>query len=711
MATNSPPSPGPLSGELAALRELAEFHGVQTCYVDMAHQPRHASAESILAVLAALGSPVQRVADAPEALRDARGALAGRMTEPVHVAWEGAPPAIPLRFPDRASPRRLRCEWRLEDGEERRAEVDWDALRPGRTSVVDEVRWVRRMLPLPPRLPVGYHSLTVECERGRFQAEVFRAREKCFQAPAGSRSWGVFAPLYGLRSERGWGAGNFADLSKFLAWVGERGGRFAGTLPLLPAFLDQPCEPSPYSPVSRLFWNEFYLDLDRVPELASCAAARRLLADATFQGRLRELREASWVDYGAEMALKREALARLSRWFFSRPSSRREAFEEHLRERPELMDYARFRAVHERRGEPWGQWPARMRDGDLRDADGASAARQYHLYVQWLAREQLTEVVSRARKQGVELYLDMPLGTHRDGYDAWRYRDVFALDASGGAPPDPTFTQGQDWGFPPMHPQRSREQGHAYMRAYVRRQLSQARMLRFDHVMGLHRLYWVPRGRPASEGAYVRYPAEEFYALLSIESHRYRAAIIGENLGTVPPEVDRGMRRHGVAGMYVLQYEARPDSRAPLRRAPANAVASFNTHDMPPFAAFWKGLDIADRRDLGLLKPGEEARERRFRAEVRKALAGHLVQGGRLERGSRGLREVFRAAAELLGRSSARWVLLNLEDLWEEVHSQNTPGTTVERVNWRRKLRWTLEEIRDLSEARATLAALDRARD
>jgi 4-alpha-glucanotransferase len=205
----------------------------------------------------------------------------------------------------------------------------------------------------------------------------------------------------------------------------------------------------------------------------------------------------------------------------------------------------------------------------------------------------------------VELYLDMPLGAHGDGYDVWRYRELFALGASGGAPPDPVFTQGQDWGFAPVHPQRSRERGHAYLRAYLRHHLRHAGMLRIDHVMGLHRLYWVPRGQPASQGAYVTYPAEEVYAMLSIESHRHQAVIVGEDLGTVPPEVSRSLKRHAVGGMFVAQYEFCLPPKPVLRPVPRNVVASLNTHDMPPFHAYWRGLDIEDRRALGLIKRSE----------------------------------------------------------------------------------------------------------
>ncbi|MBN1607561.1 MAG: 4-alpha-glucanotransferase [Polyangiaceae bacterium] len=690
----------PVRNTLRVLYLLARQYGVQTSYVDMAKQRREASPESLLAVLRTLGVDVTRMSDVPRALRETRHARAQRVLEPVCVAWGTSPAAVPLRLPNQASAGHLRCKWILEDGTPRRIDSRLQDLptapgkgSPRRAGRNDARRRIVRYVAVPRGLPTGYHRLVVECGGDRFESLVFSAPEACFQGPVRKRTWGVFAPLYALHSDTGLGAGNFADLAKLVSMVSEHGGGFVGTLPLLPAFLSKPCEPSPYSPLSRLFWNEFYLDLEQIPELDSCAAARRLMASSAWRQQRDRLRRAPLVDYVAQMALQRAVLEVLSKSFFTKASSRRDAFQRFCRPHPELETYARFRAVHERRGQPWTRWPARMRDGELRDGDSPVGLRRYHLYVQWLAQQQMTRLSEHARTSGVDLYLDMPLGTHRDGYDTWRHPQLFALDASGGAPPDPVFTRGQDWGFAPIHPQRSREQGHAYIRSYLRRHLEHARMLRFDHVMGLHRLYWVPRGLPASEGAYVTYPAEEFYAMLSIESHRHHAAIIGENLGTVPAEVNRSLRRHGVSGMFVVQYEARPAPSSALRRVERHEIARLSTHDMPPFAAFWAGLDIEDRRALGLIKPQNLARERRLRERVRTALHRLLRQRRLLGRNETGTAAVCRGVTEYLGASPARWLLVNLEDLWQETASQNTPGTSTERVNWRRKLRFSLEAI------------------
>ena len=257
--------------------------------------------------------------------------------------------------------------------------------------------------------------------------------------------------------------------------------------------------------------------------------------------------------------------------------------------------------------------------------------------------------------------------------------------------------------------------------AVLRHHLRHAGLLRIDHVMALHRLFWVPEGMEAPDGAYVRYPAEELYALLSVESHRHRAAIAGEDLGTVPGYIRRAMRRHGLYGMYVAQYEARP-AAPPLPPVPPYALAGVNTHDMPTFAAFWAGGDIADRRVLGLLDAEGMRRERERREALRRHLAAFLRRGGWLgsvpaRRGGKAGggtvdrdRTVLHGLLRWLAASPAHLLLVTLEDLWLERDPQNVPGTGLERPNWRRRLRYPVERLTRLPSVVAILQEIDRTR-
>ena len=669
------------------LYELARQCRVQTSYYDVCGRRQGATPEALLAVLRALGAPVARPGDAAEALRALRQARWRRCCEPVAVVWDGGPAALELRLPAGRERGVLDCRLELEDGEVRQWACDLAGLRVLCGAAVEGVDYVARELPIPAGLAPGYHRLKLAMPGQECETLVVAAPRRAFGLAAGDdgRVWGVFVPPYALRSARNWGAGDTGDLERFWEWVRGLGGDLVGTLPLLAAFLDQPFDPSPYAPVSRLFWNEFYLDVTRVPELELCAPARQLVSSRAFVREREALRRASLVDYRRGMALKRRVLELLAREFFAADSDRQAAFRRWLAHHPAVRDYARFRAAVERWRGGWTSWPARMQNGRLEEGDYDPAAERYHLYVQWVAREQFGALAQEVRREGVGLYLDFPLGVHREGYDVWREREVFVLEANAGAPPDPFFTAGQDWGFPPLHPEAVRAQGYRYYRACLGHHLRHAGVLRLDHVMGLHRLFWVPRGLPAREGVYVRYPAEEFYALLCLESHRHRAALVGEDLGTVPRYVRAAMARHGVYRMYVLPFELTPHPKKALRSVPADSLAGLNTHDMPPFAAFWAGCDDA----------------------LRASLAAFLRDRGWLAAPTAETGEVLRACLKYLAAGRARVVLVNLEDLWLETEPQNVPGTGAERPNWQRKARHALEELDRVPGLRETLGEVN----
>jgi alpha-1,4-glucan:alpha-1,4-glucan 6-glycosyltransferase len=373
-------------------------------------------------------------------------------------------------------------------------------------------------------------------------------------------------------------------------------------------------------------------------------------------------------------------------------------------------DYAAFRAKTERERTSWTLWHEANRDGRLACGDYNQADKQYHLYVQWQADEQMRSLAQKSNRGGSALYLDFPLGVNRDGYDVWRQRSVFASAASGGAPPDLFFTKGQDWGFPPLHPEGLRKQGYRYYIDCLRHHLQYAGLLRIDHVMGLHRLFWVPEGFEPSAGMYVRYPAEEFYAVLNVESHRHRAEIVGENLGTVPPYTNEAMGRHRIFGMYVGEFGIPSQKGQSLEEVRPGTVASIDTHDTPTFAGFWSGSDIEDRRDLGLLTASQSACEREIRATQREILIENLRRQGWIDQDSPDAAAVLKAWLRHLSAGAADVVLASLEDLWLEPLPQNVPGTWQERPNWRRKARYRLEEIRRMEPVMEIISAVNDAR-
>lgn len=696
---------------LRTLHQLAALYGVQTAYYDVGHRRRVAAPESLLPVLRALGAPLQTFQDVPAALRERRQALWRRGAEPVVVVWEGSG-GLDLRLPDHLAGKSIACRLVLEGGETRTWVVDAGRLAAVQSAEVEGVSFVVKRLALSGPLPWGYHRLTLETQGARYQVLIICAPRRAY--PLGGneagRSWGGFLPLYALRSRRSWGGGDLTDLETLLEWVAGLGGGLVGTLPLLAAFLDEPCEPSPYAPASRLFWNEFYLDVARVPEVRNCPGARALLESAALWQETETLRSLPVVEYRRQMSLKRRVIEELARSLFSGTAPPPEELRSFVKDHPGVEDYARFRAVCERQGRPWPQWPRAMREGLLGRGDYDPGAKNYHVCAQWLVHRQLEALADKARRHGEGLYLDLPLGVHSQGYDTWRERACFAAEVCGGAPPDSFFTRGQNWEFPPLHPEAIRERGHRYVIAYLRHHLRFAGLLRVDHVMGLHRLFWIPKGGEPGDGVYVRYPAEDLYAVLTLESHRGKCAVVGENLGTVPSYVNASMVRHGMHGMYVLQYEVTPDGKRPLRAVAPLAMASLNTHDMPPFASFWRGQDIAERRGMGLLDAEGEREELAIRRALKEALVGYLNRNGGSGASVEDPAAVLRACLGFLGASRARVVLVNLEDLWLESAPQNVPGTGGERLNWRRKTRYGFEDLSLRPGVLETLREVERRR-
>lgn len=686
-------------------QELAGLYGIQLEYEDVYGNRHVASAEAVRAVLKSLGVEVQPDTALSALISQRRRELYGRGLEPVIVAWDGCRDQLELTLPDRRQWGQVELCMELPTGELRRS-YQLDSLPRLNGYQLGHERWVSYLLPLPQDLPWGYHELWVETPLGRHHSCLISAPRQAYwpaeSEPSSSgvpsppldhdRRWGCFLPLYAARSERNWGAGDFTDLDWLSRWVIRHGGNLVGTLPLLATYLEDPCDPSPYAPVSRLFWNEFYVDVEAVPELAECPAARSLMGSAPFQAELDQLRAGEQVQYHRLAKLKRQILQALAEHFFAQPTDRLRLFNEFLRTDAELEAYANFRATAERWGTAWQGWPARLRDGTLRPEDYDPDSRRYHLYVQWLADQQLRAVAAQAAQSGCQLYLDLPLGVRSDSFDTWRFQQTFVSGVYAGAPPDAVWTGGQNWGFPPFHPDQIRLRGYQHLRELLHRQLRIAGFLRIDHVMSLHRLFWIPAGMSPAAGVYVQYRPAEMYAVYSLESHRHQTGIIGENLGTVPPEVNRSMRQHGLRHMHVVEYELEADE-GEHRALDAHCIASLNTHDIPMFAAWWQGEDLPMRLELGLFDEEGFQREQTRRQQRRQLLVDRLFAGGWLATREPNLAAVMAAAQQYLAASSAELMLINLEDLHFETRPQNIPGTGAERPNWKRKSARTLEQI------------------
>jgi 4-alpha-glucanotransferase len=611
--------------ELTALRTLARTLGVHTRYTDGLGKRVIVSPETLLRVCSALGPAVQRPAEAAALLRAARAARHGAGLPPVVVAWDGVVP--PLLHPER------------DRGE------------------------------IPGVLPPGYHSFTFDRPGGPASCTVISSPVHAWRREGNHRSWGVGTHLAALRSARSRSVGDLTDLAALCRWVGRQGGDLVTALPLLPTFNSDPAEPSPYSPVSRLFWSELILDLGDGHRPTPPPA----MLDVT--------------------SADREVRAALA----GTPVPPESAVDD------ELIRYARFRGAQKRYGRNWRDWPRAARAGDLQPNDIDTGEAHFHLLAQTVLRRQLHDLREGLENDGLRLGLDLAVGVHPDGYDPWSRQSLFADGMSVGAPPDQGFPSGQDWGFTPVLPDASRREGHRYLAASIAHQAGLAGLLRVDHIMAWTRLYWIPHGMRLDEGTYVSYPAEELFAILVLESHLNRCEVVGENLGTVPKEIHKALPRHRIWGMYLAQFMASggPDIPPPT----AADVAMIGTHDTPTFAGWLIGNDIGERVRYGLLKESAAPDVAAERGAAVQALARHLDVDPND-------RAAFLAAVlEWLGSSKTPLVVPWLEDFWLEERGVNLPGTPSSvRPNWQMPMAKLLEDIFGDPRVNQLMHRLDAAR-
>jgi (1->4)-alpha-D-glucan 1-alpha-D-glucosylmutase len=541
--------------------------------------------------------------------------------------------------------------------------------------------------------------------------------------------------LYGLRSHRNWGIGDFTDLAALCERSGASGAGVVGVSPLHALFPHNPAHASPYSPSSRLFVNALYLDVEAIEDFAECEAARELVGSPAFAARLAALREPSEVDYPGVAAAKREALELVYASFrtrhLQRDTARARAFDAYRRQRGETLErHALHEALqehcfaHDRSAWGWPAWPERYRHpGAPAVAAFARSHRErvgFFAYLQWQAELQRATAARRARDGGlaIGLYADLAVSVDRGGAESWTWQGLYAA-ASVGAPPDAFNPEGQNWGLPPIVPSRLAATGFAPFIATLRANMRDAGALRIDHVMALMRLFWVPEGSTPAQGAYVRYPFDELLALLALESHRHRCLVIGEDLGTVPDEVREALAEHDVLSYRVLLFERDAGGGfRPPDAYPERALATASTHDLPTLAGWWEGRDIETRASLALIDAGERDRQHWSRGEDRARLLRALAANGSLPANASAdpdawptMTAALAAAIQAyLAATPSALVIVQLEDVLLVREQANLPGTVDEHPNWRRKLPHAIDDALDGEAFRALAKRLRDAR-
>ena len=698
---------------------------------------------SLVALLGEIGVSANSPQAIEGALEEAARAPALAAIEPVVVIDAGQPHAsVEIRLPEGAAASRA-LRWRLaeESGAGRSGSCAVGELARVGECELGGRRYECRRLVLEDHLDAGYHRLQLEVE-GLAPAEtlVVVAPARCFLPPAldgERRIWGPAVQLYALRSQRNWGIGDFTDLLALVDEAGSRGADIVGLNPMHALFAHNPAHCSPYSPSSRLCLNPLYLDVEALEDFTGSDAACRLARDERFQARLQALRGAELVDYVGVARAKDEVLRLAYRHFRSehleKGSARGRAFRRFQHERGrELRTVALFEALqahfHQADASVWGWpvWPEAYRDPGSEAVARFEAEHEpqveFYEYLQWQATLQLERVAIRceALGMGVGLYMDLAVSVDRAGADTWGYRRCYALGASVGAPPDDFNLKGQDWGLPPLNPVTLRQAGYRPFIEALRENMAQAGALRIDHVMGLMRLYWIPPGGDAQQGAYVHYRLDEMFAIVALESQRNRCVVIGEDLGTVADEVRVAMRQRGVLSYRLMYFERSQDGafRAPAEY-PREALAAISTHDLPTLAGWWAGDDL-DLRDSLRLFPGESvgAAQRAAREQDRPRLVAALQRermiGDAIEPQAAAQGELDDglavAAHGYLAACGCAVMMVQLEDLLGLRLQANLPGTVDEHPNWRRRLPVEVPDLMRGSRAVGVVRAVSGAR-
>ncbi len=715
------------------LDRAASAHGIGPGFWDIWGRYHTTSVEAKQTILRAKGID----ASSYEALAASLAAVEQREWErlapPCIVARESGEIALPLNLPANLAESNVRVTIREEGGRDSEREISLSGQQQVAAASFEGNNFVRKEVRVPFSLPLGYHEITVAA--GPFFASIryIVTPDRAWAPPRlgrGGRMAGVTVSLYGVRSERNWGCGDFTDLDGVLDWVvNDLEADFVGLNPLHAIHNRRPFNTSPYLPNCTFYQNFLYLDVEVMEDFARSRRAQCLRKTGEVQEEIRQLREAPFVEYERVSRLKLRFLKLafvqfLREW--RRGTERARQFQSFLeREGALLENFATYCALDEwlHRKDPdmwmWTQWPASYQDP--RSSDTRAFRKKhwrsvmFYEYLQWEIDRQLGRAQERARERrmAIGLYHDLALATDRFGSDLWANRPFFVNGCRVGSPPDDFAPKGQDWGFPPPDSRRHYEDGYRLYAESIRKNCRHGGALRIDHVMRLFRLYWIPDDRDATEGAYVREVNEDFVRILALESVRNQVVIVGEDLGTVEPEVREALARFGILSYRLFYFEK--NSSGGFRRSdeyPVQSLVSSTTHDLPTLAGFWTGADLEARRAAGVLDEGGFRSQSEGRAaEKQKMLDVLFAQGllpGHLSRSASDYPELtgelHNAVVGFLAGTPCQLLAINQEDLTKEMAQQNLPGTTWQYPNWGRKMRFMVEQLRSNPEARAYTA-------
>jgi 4-alpha-glucanotransferase len=729
------------------IEELAGLCGIVPEYWDIFGKRHEAAVEGKIALLKAMGLATYSEEEVCREIAERKKRPWNLFLEPaLVVSVNDCPVSIPIYLPLESGGEKdvsLSLTVIDEQGNEDALALTGDVLTIAEERVLEDIRYVRINLKDRDVRAMGYYTLTVTAERkqGAFPGgrsliaktcRLIITPGACYIPPAleTGRTWGLSMNLYSIRSAENWGIGDFGDLRKIVRRIGLLRGGFVGINPLHAIPNTMPFGISPYSPISRLYRNLVYLDMDNIPGFAQCDEAHALTSHTHDTGK------PDMIDYERVAALKKEVLKLVFADFLHEhcngQSELGREFSSYCKNEGETLEsYAAYCALWEhmqaeRNACSWQEWPEEYHDctgpavADFKKQHASEIL--FHQYIQWLIDRQLRQIQAEAEALGmpVGIYHDLAVGSIGGGSDAWSFRGVISTAADVGAPPDDFNPAGQNWGFPPVDPEKLRETGYEFFIQTIRKNMRHGGALRIDHALGLFRIFWIPQGMKASFGAYVNFPSEDLLRIIALESVRNKTMVIGEDLGTVGDNVRETLRRFNLLSyklLYFERYYPDPSFRKPEDYA-ETALCTVTTHDLPTLYGYWAGRDIELKKRLGIYQDDAAVdNDVSSRERDRKLLLAVLAAEGIIERSDAAakdkvskIRDILRgvhhpddftvmtpdlclSVYEYLARTPCRLLAVSLDDAIGTPDQQNMPGVTEGYPSWRRKTPLSLKHI------------------
>jgi len=700
---------------VSLLHQLARRHGIQPVFRDESGNLRVVPDESLRDLLQLMGVPAQTPLQVRES---ALGSKANQWTKLVEetfvISQSKLSSGWTLQIPIESEPlSSIHITWTILGESKFRSthQARGSSLKIPARKKIKGRQYLRVTLPFPRHLPSGYYALQLSVNSPSFSAKetsrVIVTPDKAYYPTsykAGRGLWGLTVQLYGVRSERNWGVGDFGDLKDLVHWAGkELGAAMVGVNPLH-ALL--PGEISPYSPSSRMFHNPLYLDIERIPEYCESPVVQRRVESQAFQKTLAALRSYPTVDYDSVKGIKFKILETLYRLFLKNhlvPRSRRGlAFLRFIQQQgSNLEHFACFQALGEtfsrtrssrKKVSGWQDWPKELRDPQSPEVETFSHKHSTRInffrYLEWLCQDQLEEVRKTARRihMPIGLYQDLAVGIDPNGYEAWAFQNQLVTQASIGTPPEIFSPKGQNWNLVPLSPEHLHQQGYEVFIKTFQSMMAGGGLLRIDHAMGLFRLFWIPRGKQPSEGAYIHYPAEALLAILALESQKSHTTIVGEDLGTITPHIRKTLSLSGLLSYRLLFFEkTKSGNFIPPHRYKKSAMVAVSTHDLPTLKGFWEGRDIQWKTQLNMYPDPDAARKEwstrnKEKGKLLQALHKEGLLTGVHSRAQNSLptfsSELRQAVYAYLSRTPSFLLAVSLEDLLGDTDTPNIPGAS-----------------------------------